>query len=324
MADSRPYIGGQAVLEGVMMRAPGCLTVAVRRPDGTIAVRETPFTSRLARTPLLKLPLVRGVATLVESLSLGMGALRFSAEQQIPEEERGKADGETSYVAKWMTVVSIVFALVIFKGLPQALGWVAGRALHVDRVQDWRFHLIVGGFQLLVLLVYLLFVSRLPEMKRVFQYHGAEHKTIFAYEKGLPLTLENVRAQSTLHPRCGTTFLVVVIFVTIVAGAVVTPIVLPHATGWTAQLMTLGVRLALLPLIAAISFELQQITTREPDDAQLEIAIAAMESARWREKVGAGVPADAAPLVFPTFAAFLDAASSSLRGPAGLGAPASA
>jgi len=109
MADTRPYIGGQAVLEGVMMRAPGCVTVAVRRPDGTIAVRETPFKSKLARSPLLKLPFVRGVATLGESLSIGMRALRFSAEQQVPPDQQGEPE-ESSYVAKWMTVVRYVDA----------------------------------------------------------------------------------------------------------------------------------------------------------------------------------------------------------------------
>jgi uncharacterized protein YqhQ len=356
MSDMKPYIGGQAVIEGVMMRAPGCLAVAVRRPDGSIAVRESPFRSRLARSPLLKLPLVRGVATLIESLALGMSALRFSAEQQLeglPSDEsetesrsaavptaagrEGAQRKENGLGGGFWIAVSIGVALLLFKGTPQLLGWLAGRFFSVTDVQDWRFHALTGAFQLVVLLGYLLFVSRLPDMRRVFQYHGAEHKTIHAYEQGLPLTVENVRAQSTLHARCGTTFLVVVVFVSVVVGAVVTPLVLPGATGVLGQLQTFALRISLLPAVAAISFELQRltarfcttgplrilllpgflfqrITTREPDDAQLEIAIAAMEAARWREKVGAAVPAGDAPLVFGGFGEFIAATRSSLRG----------
>ena len=338
MSENKPYIGGQAVIEGVMMRAPGCLSIAVRRPDGGIAVQEGPMRSKLATSPLWKLPLLRGVATLVESLSVGMRALQFSATQQMVDEKGNALPEGDSGGTKWMGLISIVFALLLFKGAPQGLGWAASSFLHLGGVQDPRFHLLTGGFQLLILLGYLLLISRLPDMRRVFQYHGAEHKTISAYEKALPLTVENVRAQSTLHPRCGTTFLVVVVAVSIVVGAIVTPLVLPNVSGFFGQLQTLALRIALLPLIAAISFELQRftarycttgplrvllwpgflfqkITTREPDDAQIEIAIAAMESAIWREKVGAAVHADETPLVFDSFAAFVTAVRSSLRTP---------
>jgi uncharacterized protein YqhQ len=337
MSDSKPYIGGQAVIEGVMMRAPGCMSIAVRRPDGGIAVQEGPMRSKLATSRMWKLPLLRGVATLVESLSVGMRALQFSVSQQMVDEEGRPLPEEAEGGGRWVGFVSILFALLLFKGAPQGLGWLASRFLGIEGVQDPRFHLVTGGFQLLVLLGYLLAVSRLPEMRRVFQYHGAEHKTISAYEKALPLTVENVRAQTTLHPRCGTTFLVVVVAVSIVVGAIVTPLVLPGAAGLVGQLQTLALRVSMLPFIAGISFELQRftarycttgplrvllwpgflfqkITTREPDDAQLEIAIAAMESAIWREKVGAQVHADEKPLVFGSFAAFEQAVRSSLRG----------
>lgn len=174
-------------------------------------------------------------------------------------------------------------------------------------------------------------------MRRVFQYHGAEHKTIHAYEAGLPLTLENVKAQTTLHPRCGTTFLVVVILVSIILGSLVTPLVLPHAEGLVGQVQVLALRVGLLPVIAAVSYEFQRfsaryctrgplrvllwpgflfqkITTIEPDDDQIEIAIAALDAARWRESVGKDAPAPAeAPLFFPDFAGFR-AALPSLRG----------
>ncbi|MBC7173258.1 MAG: DUF1385 domain-containing protein, partial [Polyangiaceae bacterium] len=205
-------------------------------------------------------------------------------------------------------------------------------------LSDPLFHLLIGGYKLLVFLGYLLSVSRLPDMRRVFEYHGAEHKTIHAYEQGLPLTVENVRAQTTLHPRCGTTFLVVVVMLSIIFGSVITPLLLPNAEGFLGQVQVLALRIAMLPLIAAASFELQRlsarfcttgplrvflwpgflfqkITTREPDDAQIEIAIAAMQAAAWRESVGNDAPSDEAPLIFPNFDGFVEALPA-LRGKA--------
>jgi len=320
----KPYIGGQAVIEGVMMRSRTCLSVAVRRPDGQIAVREGPVTSRISTSKLWKLPGLRGVVTLVESLSLGYSALHFSAEQQLSAEERQAQSTESTGLA---TLLSIVVALGLFIALPQLLTGGAGKVFgfHFE-VQDARFHIVTGAFKLLVFSAYLLLISRVPEVRRVFQYHGAEHKTIYAYEQGLPLTVANVRAQSTLHPRCGTTFLIVVIVISVVVGALATPLLLPNVTGLLAQALTLLLRIMLLPVIAAISYELQRlsarycttgplrflllpgyafqkITTREPDDTQLEIAITAMQTAIWRDHVGVDVPADA-PLVFASFDAF--------------------
>lgn len=324
MSESKPYIGGQAVIEGVMMRAPGCMSVAVRKPDGTIAVTEGPMISRLGKA--WKLPFVRGVGTLVESLSLGYRALRFSAEQQLTEEERKEASGS----GRGALFLSTLLALGLFIALPQMAAAGTGRLFGFDLgVQDWKFHALTGGFKLLVLTAYLFAISRLPDVRRVFQYHGAEHKTIFAYEAGLPLSVENVRKQSTLHPRCGTTFLIVVVLVSIVVGSIVTPLLIPNMQGIEAQILTLGIRIALLPPIAAISYELQRlsaryctrgplqvllwpgflfqkITTREPDDSQIEIAIAAMRTAMWREEVGAEIPADESALVFASFESFLE------------------
>ncbi|MFT3926337.1 MAG: DUF1385 domain-containing protein [Myxococcales bacterium] len=326
---AKPYIGGQAVIEGVMMRAPKCLTVAVRRPDGSIAVREGPLRAKLLNGPLSKVPGLRGVVMLVESLSLGYGALRFSAEQQMTEEERKQA-GDGGGAA----FISLVFALGLFMLLPQGL--TSGLAKLIGAQWDLQspaFHAITGGFKLLVFSAYLALISRFEEVRRVFQYHGAEHKTIFAYEAGLPLNVENVRKQSTLHPRCGTTFLVIVIGVSILLGATVTPLLLPNAQGTVGWILTLLLRVALLPFVAAISYELQRfsarycttgplrvllypgflfqkITTREPDDQQLEIAIAAMEVARVGEESAlreaqASAQHEATPdrvHVFPTFA----------------------
>jgi uncharacterized protein YqhQ len=323
---ARPYIGGQAVIEGVMMRAPKCMSVAVRRPDGSIAVREGPLRAKYLNGPFSKVPGLRGVVMLVESMSLGYGALRFSAEQQMSEEDRQKVEGGGG--AMW---VSILFALGLFILLPQGL--TTGLAKLVGA--DWdltspAFHAITGGFKLLVFTLYITLIGMVPEVRRVFQYHGAEHKTIFTYEQGLPLTVENVRRQSTLHPRCGTTFLVIVIAVSIVLGAVAAPLLLPHAKGASGQVQVFLLRVVLLPFVAAISYELQRfsarycttgplrvllypgflfqkITTREPDDTQLEIAIAAMEVARVRDEAEARSEAEPDRVhVFESFAGFAE------------------
>lgn len=335
-APAKPYIGGQAVIEGVMMRAPGCLSVAVRRPDGTIAVREGPMKSKVAKSKLLKLPGLRGVAALVESMSMGMGALRFSAEQQFLEEDGAPPPEGSTRIAM---MVSTLFALALFMLLPQLLTELTIRLAHLTTAQQSpAYHAMTGGFKLAVLTGYLFAISRLKDVQRVFQYHGAEHKTIYAYEQELPLTVENVRKQSTLHPRCGTTFLIVVIFISIAVGIVFTPLILPHAHGASGFVQTLLLRISLLPVIAGFSFEFQRmtarycttgplsvllwpgylfqkITTREPDDRQIEIAIAAMQAAVWREKVGPEVPSDDNAIVFPSFDRFVEAASSSLRTP---------
>ncbi len=236
--------------------------------------------------------------------------------------------------ARGEALLSFAFAIAIFIALPQALAkgffWLISSDM---TIQDPRFHLTVGLFKLSVFFGYIVLVSRIPEMRRVFQYHGAEHKTISAYEAGLPLTLENVRAQSTLHPRCGTTFMVVVIFVSILVSAFVTPLVLPNASGAIGQVLTFVLRVLLLPLIAAFSYELQRvmarycttgplrvllwpgflfqkITTREPDDQQIEVAIAAMQAAVWREEAGNQASPATRSFVFSDLAAFARAGAS--------------
>ena len=323
MSDAaRPYIGGQAVIEGVMMRAPSCLSIAVRRPDGSIAVREGPLRAKLLNSRLGRLPGVRGTIMLIESISLGYDALRFSAEQQMSDEERSQARESGSAV--WLP---LAFALGLFMLLPQGLATGLARLLGADwDLASPAFHAVTGGFKLLIFTLYIGLISLVPDVRRVFQYHGAEHKTIFAYEQGLPLTVDVVRSQSRLHPRCGTTFLVVVIAVSIVLGAVATPLLLPGAKGVSGWLLTFLLRVSLLPLIAAISYELQRlsarfcttgplrvlllpgflfqrITTREPEDAQLEVAIAAMEVARVRDE-GAAKPSVAEPDRLHVFESF--------------------
>jgi uncharacterized protein YqhQ len=327
MTEPKPYIGGQAVIEGVMMRAPGCMSVAVRRPDGTIVVREGPLQTRFDHKPW-KWPGFRGIAALVESMRIGFSALSFAAEQQMTEDELAQ-QGTESKAQMW---IAMAFAIGLFVMLPQLLASGSGKLFGVDfQLTDARYHWVIGGFKLLIFCLYLAGISQIKEIRRTFEYHGAEHKTIHAYEKELPLTVENVRAQTTMHPRCGTTFLVVVILVSIAAGSIAAPLVLPNAEGPLGWLMVLALRIALLPLISGFSFELQRlsarfcttgplrvfllpgflfqkITTREPDDAQIEIAIAALQAASWRSEAGADTSRSGDELlVFPSFEHFAEA-----------------
>lgn len=351
-----------------MMRAPHGYSVAVRRADGSIALKEGPLASE--QGGLRKIPGVRGVITLFESLSLGYRALQFSADQAAEDAERaGGAGPATSMLGmlsalrsmatawalaltradsdetpappksaapasngtKGAMLVSTALALGLFIALPQALAAGATRLFGVDwGVTDARFHLLTGLFKLTVLTTYLVVISRIPEIRRVFQYHGAEHKTIYAYEAGHELTVDNVKSRSTLHPRCGTTFLITVVIVSVILGSILTPLLLPGATGFLGQLETLVLRIAMLPLIAAISYELQRfsarycttgplrvllypgflfqkITTREPDAKQIEVAIAAMEAALLWRREEAGTTEPTTPQVFASLASLREA-----------------
>ena len=343
---SRPYIGGQALIEGVMMRSPHCFSAVVRRKNGTLVVREQPMSD--LRRGKLAWPLVRGVAALVEALKLGSAALRFSAEQfeQDLDHEDGAekaprtgpstlalislpilalisnapedlgagpkpvgGDGEPK--KRFLGVLSAVFAIGVFVALPQAFA--AGSSsllgLNLD-VRDVRFQLLTAAAKLTILIGYMLLIRRLPEIYRVFQYHGAEHKSIFTYESGEALTVENARPKTTLHPRCGTTFIVMVALVSIFVFSALGPL-LPHlgAGKLADNLLFFAFKLPFLPFIAALTFELQRllakyatrgplqvllwpgflvqkITTIQPDDRQLEVALSALLVTLEREQQG--------------------------------------
>jgi uncharacterized protein YqhQ len=293
-------VGGQAVLEGVMMRGISTWAVAVRKalpeelsekgldPDvgahGDIEVKSFPLTSVLKRHRLLRLPIVRGVVALVESLVIGFKALGFSANAQLPEEEQEISGG------MWFgtVVVALALAIGLFFVVPVGL-----TSLIKDQLNSsFLFWLIEGIVRTAIFLGYLILLSRLRDLRRVFEYHGAEHKTISCYEAELELTPENAQRFSRLHPRCGTSFLLVVMIVAIFVFA---PIGLP-AWYWLVLTRIVGV-----PLIAGISFEiikfagrnrrrawvravmwpglqLQKLTTREPDLQQLAVAITAMQA----------------------------------------------
>lgn len=280
----KKFVGGQAVIEGVMMRGPGVTATAVREPAGTIVVQKEPTKSIADTYPILKKPFLRGCVALYESLVIGMKALSFSAKAAGDEEE----EMSNSEIAITM-VISTIFAIAVFLALPTFI------VKFIPGVQDNHvvLNLIEGVIRLVLFLLYIWGIGLTKDIQRVFQYHGAEHKTIHAYELDLPLTVENVRKQSRLHARCGTNFLLIVMVVSIFVFAFL---------GWPNLLERIVSRVLLMPVVAGIAYEvirlagrsvhsfvkalikpglvLQYMTTREPEDDQIEVAIRALEEVR--------------------------------------------
>jgi uncharacterized protein YqhQ len=277
-------IGGQAVIEGVMMRSKRYMTVAVRRPDKTIALQ----TKRLKKVPfsLFSKPFFRGVYTLIDSLVIGLKALTYSANESSEEGEE-LSDREM--------VFTLLFAGLVSIGLFVALPFVLGKWL--TKTTFW-FNVIDGILRMAIFFTYILVISRMEDIRRVFQYHGAEHKTVHAYEAGVPLTVKNVKKFSVLHPRCGTTFMLIVVVTSIVIFSFLL------SEQWYVQFFG---RLLLLPVVAGISYEilrvsaahyknavcklligpglmLQKLTTREPDDDQIAVAIRSLSTVLAKEK----------------------------------------
>lgn len=284
---AKPVVGGQAVIEGVMMRGPELVATAVREPSGEISVKAEPVSSIAQRYPILKQPMLRGVVALGESLILGLKSLSYSA-QKAGEEEEALSDREIVLTM----LLSLGLAVLLFIVIPTA----AAKYLHEVLADPLWLNLAEGALRMAIFLLYIYGISRLKDIQRVFQYHGAEHKTIHAYEAGVPLTVENVQRYSTLHPRCGTAFLLIVMVVSIVMFAFL---------GWPDLWTRIASRIVLLPVVAGISYEiirfagrsgnrivqiailpglwLQRLTTRQPDDSQVEVAIQALEAVRPAE-----------------------------------------
>ena len=284
---TKVFVGGQAVIEGVMMRGPGYIATAVREPSGEIIVKKEPFSSIGDTYPLLKKPLLRGVVSLGESLYHGMQALSFSAQAA------GEEDDQLSNKEIIMTMAfALVMAIVLFVIIPTY----AAKFLHSTTDDARILNTIEGMLRLAIFLAYIAVISMMKDIRRVFEYHGAEHKTIHAYEAGQPLDVKHIRAYSTLHPRCGTNFMLIVMLVSIFVFAFL---------GWPDLWERILSRIILLPLIAGVSYEiirfagrseqrwvacaitpglwLQKMTTREPSDDQIEVAIKALEAVRPEE-----------------------------------------
>ncbi len=300
----KTVIGGQALIEGIMMIGPDKKSVVVRKPDGELEVKTEPRTPLKEKYPIVGLPLLRGIVSFCSSMYNGVTALMYSAEF-YPED--GEEEEEPSRFEKWLDeklgseklsgavitlsmVLGILFSVALFILLPTALGGVVSRFL--PGLPVWGRNLIEGVLKVVIFLAYLILCSRMKDIHRTFQYHGAEHKTIFCYENGLPLTVENVRAQPKHHPRCGTSFLFVVIVVSILLSSVVFSFIRLENT-----FARMGAHLLMLPLIVGITYEInryvgghdgalcravrapgmgiQRWTTFEPDDSMIEVGIKA-------------------------------------------------
>jgi len=290
-------IGGSAVMEGVMMRGPKEIATAVRKPDGEIEIDKRAVSSLVTKYHVNKIPIIRGVFAFFDSMISSIRALMWSAEfVDLEDDSESKFD-------KWLTrkfgdkvkdiviyfslIISVIFSVSLFFVLPHFITTLLDDLIKNNLILT----LIEGVVRISIFLGYVLLASRMEDIKRVFQYHGAEHKTIFCYEAGLDLTVENARSMSRLHPRCGTSFLVYVMIISIILFSFVS---------WGNMWIRLGLKLLLLPVVAGISYEiirwagksknkvvcvisrpgmwLQKITTREPDDSQLEVAIVSMKA----------------------------------------------
>jgi uncharacterized protein YqhQ len=284
-------IGGQAVIEGVMMRSLTGYSVAVRQPDGGVAIKQDKLASIAKQYPILKTPVVRGSVVLIQSLILGMRALNYSA-SVATEGEEGSPEMSNAAIAGSM-VTALLLGIGVFVLAPLGLTNLIKHYL-LPGMSNLAYNLIDGVIRALFFFVYILSISFLAEIRRVFQYHGAEHKTVYTFEACEELTVENARTKSTLHPRCGTSFLLFVMAISILVFSLV-PSTAPFA-------VKVGARIVLIPLIAGLAYEvirfsarhlgnpvcraltrpgmwLQKITTKEPDDRQLEVAIIALKTA---------------------------------------------
>jgi uncharacterized protein YqhQ len=298
-------IGGQAVLEGVMMRSPHAWAIAVRKASGEIVSHSEPLDRPSDRRPWLGWPLIRGVAMLGQAMSLGVRALRFSAnvalDEALPQEEREKKKPE---ITGWMMTVNLVFSLAFFIFLYKFVPLVATTKL-AAMVPSFRsqiaFNLVDGAIRIALFLLFIWGISLWADIRRVYQYHGAEHKTVFNFESGDPLSIAAAQKFSTFHPRCGTSFLMTVMLIAILVFTLI-----PVTTFWA----RFAVRVALLPLIAGISYEiirfaarhrgslfalltqpglwLQRVTTQPPEDGMVECAICALDQSMALERQRGG------------------------------------
>lgn len=283
-------IGGQAVIEGVMMRSPSCIATAVRKPSGEIVYKKTKISSNKGK--LAEIPFIRGAVMLFDALVLGIKELTFSANEAEEKEEEQITQKE----AVLTTIVSLALGIGLFIVLPSLIG----SFLFFDN--KLYSNILEAVLRLVFFILYIWLISFSKEVKRVYQYHGAEHKSIYAYENQLELTPENAKKFTTLHPRCGTSFLLIVMFIAIVVFSTIDFIFPTPTTVAGKILVKILLRVLLMPLIAGISYEiqrysskhldnpiikaiafpglsLQRITTKEPDLQQLEVAIVAIKAA---------------------------------------------
>ena len=281
-------------MEGVMMRVPGAYATAVRDPDGKIQVDRHDFQSAIDQYPILKKPLIRGIVGIFESLKIGFSTLQWSAKIITPKEELNKTSKLSDVL---MTILSVFLALGLFFMAPIGL-----TTWFFDSDQDaFMFNLISGIFRVIFFLTYLILISLMKDIHRLFQYHGAEHKTVYNFESGQDLTIENAQSFPTQHPRCGTSFLFIIMIVAIFSFAVLDSVMI-YYIGELKVWMRLAYHIPFIPIVAGMGYEvlkltakhrnniffialakpgmwLQNITTKQPDDKQIEVALKALEEA---------------------------------------------
>ncbi len=295
-------IGGEALIEGVMMRGPDEIAIAIRKPDGEIAVEKKPLKTLAKRHKIFKTPIIRGAVGLFESMVIGVKSLMHSAEFVELDEEENKeskfdkflervfGDKIKDAIVYFSVIIALAMGIGLFILLPNLLaGFLNFNKNTASGVL--YYNLFEGVLRIFLFVGYIILVSRMKDIARVFMYHGAEHKTIHCYEHEEELTVENVRKYTTRHPRCGTAFMFVVMIISILVFSLV---------GWGNIFMNILFRLLLLPLVAGLSYEvikfagrsdsaiskivsapglaLQRFTTREPDDSQIEVAIEALKN----------------------------------------------
>lgn len=292
MEEKKITIGGQAVIEGVMMRGPELTATAVRTPEGKIEISSRPVNSISDRYPILKKPLLRGCVSLIESLVIGIRSLGYSA-QMAGEEEEQLSDRELAGTI----IFAFVLAAILFIAIPTG----AAKLFHSITEDPVFLNLMEGVLRLFIFIAYIVGISRMKDIQRVFQYHGAEHKTIACFEAGEALTVENAMKHTRFHKRCGTSFLLIVMLVSIFVFAFL---------GWPSLIERIVSRIVLLPVVAGISYEiirfsansdncllgwavkpglwLQRLTTREPEPDMLEVAIESAKAVLPADKIPAG------------------------------------
>ena len=292
MEEKKITIGGQAVIEGVMMRGPELVATAVRNPQGRIELEVKPVNSIADRYPIFKKPMLRGCVSLFESLVMGIRSLGYSAQMAVEEDEQ-LTDKELAGTM----IFAFALAAVLFIAIPTG----AAKLFHVITEDPVFLNLMEGFLRLFIFMAYIFAISRMKDIQRVFQYHGAEHKTIACFEAGEALTVENVARHTRLHKRCGTSFLLIVMLVSIFVFAFL---------GWPDLAERIASRIILLPVVAGISYEiirfsansdncllgwavkpglwLQKLTTREPEPEMIEVAIESAKAVLPEDKIPAG------------------------------------
>jgi len=305
-------VGGQAVIEGVMMRVPGAYATAVRAADGKIHVDKHDFKSKVENSKIWKKPVMRGIISLFESLKMGMKTLQWSAEIATPEEDKKKEAGKL--VQFFTTSTAILIALALFMAAPY---WLTTKLLLVEK-EAFLFNLVAGFFRIVFFILYLVLISFMKDVKRLFQYHGAEHRVVYNFESGKVVTVKNAQSFPTQHPRCGTSFLFIVMISAIIVFSVIDTIFIGFFGSLTVVSRIL-LHLLLMPLVAGIGYEvlkisasksdstifkmfrapglwLQNITTKEPEDAMVEVAIESLKTAfgdKYKDVIGKKYVAEA-------------------------------